>query len=100
MASQRTFYRTILQVEVLSETPYNETDLEQVAYDIRDGNQSGKVSILSANEEMNGRTAAIMLKEQVSDPEFFQLDAHGNDLIDDDDEEEKEDDHRIRKMRD
>jgi hypothetical protein len=98
MASKRKFYRTIIQVEVLSETPYNETDLEQVAYDINQGEQSGKVSIISS-DEMDGKTAATKLKEQGSDPDFFMLDIHGNDIHDDEDEDE-DDEYKIRKMKD
>ena len=99
MASKRTFYRTVLQVVVLSETPYNETSLEQVAEDITEGNQVGSVSITSENEEMNGKTAVVFLKEAGSDPSFFQLTKDGDDLIEDE-EDDEEGYSSPRKMRD
>ena len=97
--SKRTFYRTVIQVVVLSENPYNETDLEQIAYDIKEGDQSGQVTITSANEEMNSKTAVALLKEQGSEPSFFMLDDQGND-IHSDDEDDEEDYSSPRKMRD
>jgi hypothetical protein len=100
MASKRTFYRTVIQLVVLSETPYNETDINQIAHDITEGDQSGRATITSANEEMNGKVAAVLLKEQGSSPEFFMLDDHGNDIHDDEDEEEDDNYHNVRKMKD
>lgn len=101
MNSQRTFYRTILQVEILSETPYNETSLSQVAEDITEGAQVGRVTITTANEELDGKTAASELTKVGSEPAFFLLDKHGNDIPDEEEEDyEDDDDHKVRKMKD
>jgi hypothetical protein len=99
MASKRTFYRTVLQVVVLSETPYNETSLSQIAEDITEGSQVGRVTITSENEEMNAKTAVVLLKEAGSEAEFFQLTNNGDDLIEDEDDDEEED-YKVRKMKD
>jgi hypothetical protein len=91
--SKRKFYRTIIQIEVLSEEPYSSTDLEKVNDDITNGHQSGRVTIELDSEVMDSKTCVKKLKEQGSDPEFFCLDAHGQDTEDaqdylNDDEEE------------
>ena len=97
--SKRKFYRTVIQIEVLSEEPYSETDLNQVADDITNGHQSGKVDIIVDSEEMDGKTAANKLKEQGSDPEFFCLDDHGHDTEDVFDENEEDDEGEIHKLK-
>jgi hypothetical protein len=98
MTSKRTFYRTVLKVEILSETPYNETSLEQVAYDINEGDQVGKITTEISSEELNGKEAAAALSDAGSEPEFFMLDKNGNDVFDEEDEDDDDDD-GIRKMR-
>jgi hypothetical protein len=74
----RKFYRTIIKVEVLSETPYEYDDLDDVCYDIMDGDCSGMVT-LESSEEVDGPTMAKLLKKQFTEPEFFNLDENGND---------------------
>ena len=101
MMSPRKFYRTVLTVEILSETPYNETDLAQVAVDIDEGEQVGKVSVSSSNEEMTGKVCAVLLKDAGSDPSFFMLDNNGNDVFDDEESNDfGDEDNKIKKMRD
>lgn len=73
------YYRTIIQVEVLSEdSPLTNVDsLHDVASAIDEGDCSGKVKITKV-EELTGKQAAKALKAQGSDPEFFMLDDDGN----------------------
>jgi len=91
MTSKRTFYRTVLKVEILSETPYNETSLDQVAHDITEGEQVGKITTEIASEELNGKEAAAALSDAGSEPGFFMLDKNGNDVFDDDDDDDDDD---------
>jgi hypothetical protein len=80
--TERKFYRTIVQVEVLSEEPLGNTestDLAALAYQITDGDFSGSISI-PVVEEVNGKRMAELLQEQGSDPGFFQLGYGGEDL--------------------
>ena len=77
----RTFYKTKIVVEVLSEEPYFETNLETIAMDITDGSCSGVVKIVS-KKELTGKRMARALLSQGSDTEFFNLDSKGNDLDD------------------
>lgn len=81
--SSRTFHRTIITIEVLSEYPYSPDDLDEVVSDITDGDCSGKWSVTSS-DEVDGPTMAKLLIGQESDPEFFQLDEDGNDTDNDD----------------
>lgn len=78
MASERKFYRTKIVVEVLSEELYRNEDINVIAYDITHGDCSGIVNCVES-KEIDGKTAATLLIEQGSDPEFFQLDDEGND---------------------
>lgn len=76
----RKFYRTIVEVEVLSEEPFPDvTDLDAIHYMVTEGDCSGKVSI-KETKEIDGKTAADLLKAQGSDPEFFMLTEDGNDV--------------------
>ncbi len=69
---EKPIYKTIITVEVLSEEPYSETSLGQIAYDIMEGGCSGVAtaaeSVLLTPEESIAATIA-----QGSDPEFFGL---------------------------
>lgn len=78
--SERKFYKTIIQVEVLSEDPLENTDdLAHIHYLITGGDCSGVIKTVSINE-LDGSAAAKALLEQGSDTEFFQLTADGEDV--------------------
>jgi hypothetical protein len=62
----------VIKIEVLSEERYALHSLEQVAYDITEGDCSGQWFIESA-EEVDGPTMARLLLAQGSDPGFFGL---------------------------
>jgi hypothetical protein len=77
----RKFYRTIVTVEVLSEdSPWDGPDLQDLAGAITHGDCSGQWDV-SHTRELTAQQAAQALIEQGSEPGFFQLDEHGNDLI-------------------
>lgn len=78
--SKRKFYKTVIQVEVLSEEPYKYESLSDVSFDICEGNCSGTVNSIEENIVLSSKEAAKELKKQGSDPEFFQLDKDGNNL--------------------
>jgi hypothetical protein len=77
----RKFYKTIVTIEIISDEIYKFDSLEQVTHDITYGDCSGQVEAVK-NEELNGEQAATALLKQGSDPEFFNIDKDGNDLID------------------
>ena len=79
----RTFYKTVIQVEVLSEDPGVENlELEEVAHQIVHGDCSGSIKVVSS-DEIDGAAAAKALSAQGSDPEFFSLDEDGHDSHED-----------------
>lgn len=75
----RKFYRTKIVVEVLSEDPYYETNLSNVARDIYSGECVGSVDC-EDSKVLSGQEAAAALSEFGSEPAFFNLDDDGNDL--------------------
>jgi len=79
----RKFYRTTIEVEVLSEdAPVSDSyDLSAIAHAITDGDWSGDICIKST-DEMTGLEAANALRSQGSDPAFFMLDDAGADVLD------------------
>lgn len=84
MTSKRKFYRTIIRYEILSEEPLGSLSLEDIHYECTEGHCSGVfLPAERDNQEVDGAEMAIMLIEQGSDPEFFQLDEDGNDVDED-----------------
>jgi hypothetical protein len=81
METQRKFYKTVIQVTILSEEPFSSDELENletVNYEITEGGCSGVVKEIS-HEELTGKQAAEALQAQGSDPELFQLTEDGED---------------------
>lgn len=71
------YFRTVIEVEILSEDePWN-GELVDLAYNINDGGCSGRVRIKLSNEVTPKRMAQL-LQSQGSDPGFFSLDENGN----------------------
>jgi len=79
VASTRKFYRTVFQYEVLSEVPVESSQLEDIAYECRDGHFSGQM-LSQTQETIDAKTAVKALLNQGSDPEFFQLNMDGEDI--------------------
>jgi hypothetical protein len=80
----RKFYKTTYTLVILSEQPINEmASLEDLQYEITDGEFSG-ITHRDKEEIVDGKAMADLLKGQGSDPEFFRLDAEGNDLLNED----------------
>lgn len=77
----RTFYRTVVQVTILSEAPYDpHKELDEIYEDITLGDCNGDVTTTTANEEVDAPTAAQILLDSASDPSFFGIDDAGNDI--------------------
>lgn len=79
----RKFYKTILQIEVLSEDEPidDELSLKEIDYAITEGDCSGIVKIVET-VELTPEQAAKALEAQGSDPEFFGLTEDGKPLND------------------
>jgi hypothetical protein len=79
MAS-KTFYRTVVRVEVLSELPFRFENLTDVHNAITTGECSGCIQIAVDNRPMDGRECAERLLAEGSDPAFFGLLPTGEDV--------------------
>lgn len=80
--SKRKFYKTVFEIEVLSEEPLSdELSLEDVAYEITEGGCSGVVN-RKGHKVLNGKQAAKALIAQASDPGHFRLTDDGEDADD------------------
>lgn len=86
---KKVLYRTVIQIEVLSEEPIPEDmELNDILYKCSEGAYSCRTKDLVENKEVVGKRAVKMLEEHGSDPEFFQMDSRGYDTSDDDYDEE------------
>lgn len=79
MESKRHFYRTVIEVEVLSEDPVDFGDLAGIHAAITEGGCSGQWKVLKTGN-VGARTMARLLKKQGSDPSFFRLTEKGEDV--------------------
>lgn len=79
MTTKRKFYKTVIQVEILSEEKYNPHGLNQIVHDITFGDCSGEWHVVDTFE-LDGKMTADALIEQGSAPEFFNLDENGDDF--------------------
>jgi len=76
--TNRKFYRTVVQVEVLSESSIQTAELDALHHMITEGDCSGHLTTV-VQEELNGKQAADALVKQASDPSFFNLADNGDD---------------------
>lgn len=77
-------HRTIIRVELLSDRPWSDEDLYDLAtidYAMTEGDTSGIVKTIS-REILTGKEMADALLDQGSDPEFLGLDEDGNPATD------------------
>ena len=82
---EKKIYKTIVQVEILSQEPLNDdfcNDLSGIAYEIVQGDLSGIVDTKVMNQELIGEEAIKEIINQGSDPEFFMMDKNGNEIED------------------
>jgi hypothetical protein len=85
MPSKRKFWKTVVTVTILSETPFDYDNLSDIQSQI-DGDCSGEFDTTSS-EEIDAATCAALLIKQHSDPEFFNLDENGEDTTSEFEEE-------------
>ncbi len=63
-------YRTVFKIEVLSDRPTEDLDIQEIAANIVDGDFSGEVSVDTV-EKLSKRAMAKALQNQGSDLEFL-----------------------------
>jgi hypothetical protein len=64
------FYKTIVTIEILSEEPIGNPDLEEIQYQTTEGHWSG-VCDISSVQELTAEEMSKALIAQGSDPQFF-----------------------------
>lgn len=86
--TKRKFYKTVVQVTILSEEPYvfddsenemSDAQLSAIATDICSGPCVGDIEVVSHNEEKTGKEMADLLTKLGSEPGFFCLTGEGED---------------------
>jgi hypothetical protein len=75
----RTFYRYVVQIEILSEEPLEFTSVHQIANACASDQCSGDWEIKEA-EEIDSLTMVKKCWAQGTDPRFFGLDEEGNEV--------------------
>jgi hypothetical protein len=75
---KKVLYRSVIQVEVLSEEPIPEgMELNDILYECSEGAYSCRTKDLVENKEVVGKRAVKLMAEHGSDLEFFQMDSRG-----------------------
>ena len=78
--TERQFHKYVYTFTVLSEDPIDgDATLGEIYQSTIDGPNSGETDC-TVHKMLNGKQMAKALEKQGSDPEFFYLDEHGNDL--------------------
>lgn len=77
MSRTRKFFRSVLEVEVLSEEPVSFNNLQEVHHAVTEGGCSGSIKVKIRNQSVTGVRMARLLEKQGSDPEFFGLTSSG-----------------------
>ncbi len=75
----RKFFKSIVQIEIISDEPIGSPSLDIIHYEIMEGDWSGQYHVISETE-LTPSEAANELIEQGSDPGFFGLDDLGNEV--------------------
>jgi hypothetical protein len=78
MPSDRKFYRTVIELEVLSDQPLGQFELETIVYEITEGSWSGVDTIVLQEEVSEGQLKELLIA-QGSDPEFMLNDSDFDD---------------------
>jgi len=76
--TNRFFFKTVIQVEVLSENPFEFTSLKDLACLFTEGICAGDVQV-GETEELTALEAVEALKKLSYDPGFFHLTTDGED---------------------
>jgi len=80
LKNKKKYFRTVIEVEVLSEAPIGDMSIGDIIHEIDHGDFSGKFDTKIQDEELTGKAMADALRDQGSDPEFFQLDDEGEEI--------------------
>jgi len=80
---KKVIYRTVVKLEILSETPINESlSLDEIFGECNDedGEFSGKSNVVMCNKPVKGIKAVELIKSLGTPIEFFNIDEKGNEV--------------------
>jgi hypothetical protein len=80
-SGKRSFYKTEVNIIILTEGSYDPISLDQLAHDATHG-ECSMVFTVEKSEQIDGPTMARLCLEQYSDPALFNLTDEGEDLDD------------------
>jgi ABC-type antimicrobial peptide transport system ATPase subunit len=78
--TKRKFFKTKIEIEILSEEPFEWNNLDDIKYALTEGHCSGVVKEVGHYKPLNGKQVVKELIKHGSDPECFQLNSKGNDI--------------------
>lgn len=92
MTKKKVLYRSVIQIEVLSEEPIPEDmSIDDIEEECNSGSYSGVHDWKVRNEKIEGLDAVKATQAQGSSIDFFQMDEEGNELnefgVEDDEDE-------------
>lgn len=88
MSKEKVLYRTVIEIEVLSEEPIDENwSIEDIEEECNSGSFSGVHDWKVKNQEVRGLEAVKLTQAQGSSIDFFGMDENGNDINEDEDDE-------------
>ena len=75
---KKTLYRTVIELEILSESPIDEGhNLDHIIDECTDGDYSGHWEYKKLNKEIIGKKAVEFCEKHGTDCDFFQMDTDG-----------------------
>lgn len=74
---KKKLYKTVIQIEVLSEEPYEGNVLDDIYYDITEGHCSGILVDIARSQLLEVEDSVKEVKKHGTSPEFFGMDEHG-----------------------
>jgi len=78
---QKPIFRSIIQIEIISDAPIPDgMSLDDINYQITEGDYSGKIETTIDNQKLYGKTAVNAIINQGSDTDFFGIDDEGNEI--------------------
>lgn len=79
---KKKLYKTVIQIEVLSEERYEGNALDVIHYDITEGHCSAILVDITRDQILEGEDSAKEVKKHGTSPEFFGMDECGSVLDD------------------
>jgi len=81
MSKEKVLYRTVIEIEVLSEEPIDENmSIKEIGDECMTGSFSGVHDWKVTNQEVKGLEAVKLTLAQGSSIDFFGMDENGNEL--------------------